>query len=175
MQPPAATDMKTGLYAAACAWILALAVESAGAQTTTITVATFPDLDRAAKAALPRWKQQYPQVDVKIVSLQYSDHHTAMTTALATGSGLPDVMAIDFRFIGQVRRQSGGFDDLLKPSRTMPRPLLAVASCAFTYPAGDEPAKGQLVGAAGRHRPPGTLLYRHGPGANSAGLSQKPT
>ena len=49
--------------------VVALAVGDAAAGTT-ITVATFPDLDRAAKAALPRWHAAHPDVDVKIVSLQ---------------------------------------------------------------------------------------------------------
>src|SRR5579864_3570277 len=92
----------------------ALCAMGASRATTTITLATFPDLDRAARAALPRWHQAHPDVDVKIVSLQYADHHTAMTTALATGSGLPDVMAIDFKFIGKFAG-SGGFEDLNKP------------------------------------------------------------
>ncbi|MBI3367112.1 MAG: extracellular solute-binding protein, partial [Burkholderiales bacterium] len=93
--------------------VCGLAPPAAQAQKTTLTVATFPDLDRAAKAALPRWNQLHPDVAVKIVSLQYPDHHTAMTTALATGSGLPDVMAVDFRFIGKLA-EAGGLEDLLK-------------------------------------------------------------
>ena len=98
------------------ALVLAATVLAGGhaAATTTITVATFPDLDRAAKAALPRWHAAHPDIDVRIVSLQYADHHTAMTTALATGSGLPDVMAVDFKFIGKFAG-SGGFEDLNKP------------------------------------------------------------
>ena len=40
----------------------------------------------------PRWHALHPDIDVRILSLQYADHHNAMTTALATGSGLPDVM-----------------------------------------------------------------------------------
>ena len=98
----------------ALALVAAALAAGHAAAATTITVATFPDLDRAAKAALPRWHAAHPDIDVKIVSLQYADHHTAMTTALATGSGLPDVMAIDFKFIGKFAG-SGGFEDLNKP------------------------------------------------------------
>ena len=96
--------------------LVAAALSGSGASmaATTITLATFPDLDRAARAALPRWHAAHPDIDVKIVSLQYADHHNAMTTALATGSGLPDVMAIDFKFIGKFTG-SGGFEDLYKP------------------------------------------------------------
>ena len=92
----------------------ALAAAAAQAGKSTLIVATFPDLDRAAKAAAATWAQRYPQVALKIVSLQYADHHTAMTTALATGSGLPDVMALDFRFIGKFAA-SGGLQDLAQP------------------------------------------------------------
>ena len=54
---------------------LALAAAALGpvpahAEAVTITVATFPDLDRAAKAALPRWNKAHPDVAVKIVSLR---------------------------------------------------------------------------------------------------------
>jgi multiple sugar transport system substrate-binding protein len=132
----------------------ALAAASASA-TTTITVATFPDLDRAAKAALPRWHQAHPDVDVKIVSLQYADHHTAMTTALATGSGLPDVMAIDFKFIGKFA-SSGGFEDLNKPpynAGTLRSQFVGYTFAQATNAAGELAALPADIG-------PGTLLYR---------------
>ena len=132
----------------------ALAAASASA-TTTITVATFPDLDRAAKAALPRWHQAHPDVDVKIVSLQYADHHTAMTTALATGSGLPDVMAIDFKFIGKFAG-SGGFEDLNKPpydAGTLRSQFVGYTFAQATNAAGELAALPADIG-------PGTLLYR---------------
>jgi multiple sugar transport system substrate-binding protein len=122
---------------------------------TTITLATFPDLDRAAKAALPRWHAAHPDIDVKIVSLQYADHHNAMTTALATGSGLPDVMAIDFKFIGKFIG-SRGFEDLNQP------PYDAGALRAQFVPytlAQATNAKGEL-GALPADIGPGTFLYR---------------
>src|SRR5215831_7816636 len=93
---------------------IGLGCACAQAERITLTVATFPDLDRAAKAAAPAWAKLHPDVELKIVSLQYPDHHTAMTTALATGSGLPDVMAVDFRYIGKFK-ESGGLEDLFQP------------------------------------------------------------
>jgi multiple sugar transport system substrate-binding protein len=139
------------LALAAAAWAALPAAMAA----TTITVATFPDLDRAAKAALPRWHAAHPDVEVKIVSLQYADHHTAMTTALATGSGLPDVMAIDFKFIGKFAG-SGGFEDLNKPPYNAGalRPLFVGYTFAqATNAAGELAALPADIG-------PGTLLYR---------------
>ena len=135
---------------------VAVAVGAAhAAATTTITVATFPDLDRAAKAALPRWHAAHPDVDVKIVSLQYADHHTAMTTALATGSGLPDVMAIDFKFIGKFAG-SGGFEDLNKPpygAGALRSQFVGYTFTQATNAAGELAALPADIG-------PGTLLYR---------------
>ena len=125
------------------------------AAATTITVATFPDLDRAARAALPRWRQAHPDVDVQIVSLQYADHHSAMTTALATGSGLPDVMAIDFKFIGKFAG-SGGFEDLNKPpygAAALRSQFVGYTFAQATNAAGELAALPADIG-------PGTLLYR---------------
>jgi multiple sugar transport system substrate-binding protein len=135
--------------------MLGLAVTAAGAQKVTVTVATFPDLDRAAKAAVPRWNKLHPQIEIKIVSLQYADHHTAMTTALATGSGLPDVMALDFRFIGKFA-ESGAFEDLLRPPFDAGpwRDKLV----RYTVPQGTN-SKGEWVGMPADIGP-GTLLYR---------------
>ena len=133
---------------------LALAATAASAATT-ITVATFPDLDRAAKAALPRWHALHPDIDVKIVSLQYADHHTAMTTALATGSGLPDVMAIDFKFIGKFAG-SRGFEDLYKPPYDAG--ALRGQFVGYTFAQATN-AQGELA-ALPADIGPGTLLYR---------------
>ena len=52
-----------------------------------------------AKAALPIWQQLHPDVEVRIVSRQYADHHTAMTTALSTSVLLPDAMALESSLI----------------------------------------------------------------------------
>ena len=132
----------------------ALTATGAGAATT-ITLATFPDLDRAARAALPRWHAAHPDIDVKIVSRQYVDHHDAMTTALATGSGLPDVMAIDFKFIGKFTG-SGGFEDLVQPPYGAG--ALRAAFVPFTLAQATN-AKGELS-ALPADIGPGTFLYR---------------
>lgn len=122
---------------------------------TTITVASFPDLDRAAKAAVPRWAKVHPQIEIKIASLQYPDHHTAMTTTLATGSGVPDVMAVDLRFIGKFA-EAGGFEDLLKAPFDAGK--LRDRFVPYTVPQATN-TKGELV-ALPTDIGPGTLLYR---------------
>lgn len=136
-------------------WLTLACAPAAWAQKTTLTVATFPDLDRAAKAAVEGFQKAHPQVTLKVVSLQYADHHTAMTTALATGSGLPDVMALDFRFIGKFV-ESGGLDDLAQP----PYNALALRDRFVKYTfAQATGSKGNLA-AMPADIGPGTLLYR---------------
>ena len=72
-----------------------------------LRVASFPDLDRGVRAALPAFQRRHPGVQVRITALGVSDHHTAMTTALATGANLPDLMAIDVDYIGRLSRSAG--------------------------------------------------------------------
>ena len=78
---------------------------------TTLTVAAYPAVDEIVKAALPAWQKKHPNVQVKVVGREYADHHTAMTTALAASSGLPDVMTIEYGYLGRFA-QSGGLDNL---------------------------------------------------------------
>lgn len=93
----------------------ALLLGSAWAQAaTTLTVASFPSFDESVKLAIPAYKKLRPDVEIKLVSLPYADHHTAMTTALATGAGLPDVMALEISYLGRFA-ESKGLDDLSKP------------------------------------------------------------
>lgn len=78
---------------------------------TVLTVAAYPAVDEIIKAALPEWQKKHPQVQVKVVGREYADHHTAMTTALAASSGLPDVMTIEYGYLGRFS-QSGGLENL---------------------------------------------------------------
>ncbi|WP_026234814.1 ABC transporter substrate-binding protein [Calidithermus timidus] len=84
------------------------------AQKKVITVGIFPNLDDAIKAQLPGFNKLYPNIEVKLVTLQYADHHNALTTALATGQGLHDVEAIEIGFVGRFA-EGQGFEDLNKP------------------------------------------------------------
>ena len=152
--------VKTLLAALACAGAVlaggpAQAQPQQPAPRSRLTVATFPDLDRAARAAAPTWAKLHPEVELKIVSMQYADHHLAMTTALATGSGLPDVMAIDLRYIGKFAA-SGGFVDLNQPpfeARALREQFVRYALVQGQGPRGEQLAMPCDIG-------PGTLLYR---------------
>jgi multiple sugar transport system substrate-binding protein len=121
----------------------------------TLTVAAFPAVDAIVKAAIPAWKRLHPDVDVVVTSRQYGDHHTAMTTALSTAVGLPDVMALEASYVGRFS-QGRGLDDLLQP------PYSADALRSRFVPYAYEQAinrRGELV-ALPTDIGPGTLLYR---------------
>ena len=132
-----------------------LAASSAYAATTTITVASFPDLDRSAKAAIEGFKKVNPNIEVKVVSLAYGDHHNAMTTALATGANLPDVMAVDFGFIGKFS-ESGGLEDLAKAPYNGMQYKSKVSSFSYPQAMSDKGALAAIPCDIG----PGTLFYR---------------
>lgn len=132
-----------------------IAAAQARAAPVTITVASFPDLDRAAKSAIPLWNKLHPEIGVKLVSLQINDHHNAMTTALAAGSHLPDVMAIDFSYIGKFA-ESKGLEDL----NSMPYGAQQYRSkfVAYTYAQATN-SNGNLA-AMPTDIGPGCLFYR---------------
>lgn len=91
-----------------------LGLSTPAAAQTVLTVAAYPAVDDIVRAALPAWKQKHPQVEVKVVVRDFSDHHTAMTTALSASSGLPDVMTVEYGYLGRFA-QSGGLEDLSQP------------------------------------------------------------
>ncbi|MEF2277480.1 extracellular solute-binding protein [Deinococcus sp. YIM 134068] len=77
----------------------------------TLTVAVFPSLDSSVKASLAAWNRKYPNVTVKLQTQEFADHHNAMTTALATRQGLPDVMALEVGYVGKFA-DGQGLEDL---------------------------------------------------------------
>ena len=131
-----------------------LATASVQAETT-ITVASFPDLDRSAKSAIEGFKKLNPGIEIKVVTLSYGDHHNAMTTALATGANLPDVMAVDMGFIGKFA-ESGGLEDLAKAPYNGMQYKSKISS--FSYPQAMS-STGALA-AIPCDIGPGTMLYR---------------
>ncbi len=122
---------------------------------TTLTVAAFPAVDEIVRSALPAWRELHPNVDVKVVSREVNDHHTAMTTALSTAKGLPDVMALEIGYLGRFA-QGTGLEDLAKPPYELARDRGRFVAYAFDQamtPAGAVLAVPTDIG-------PGTLLYR---------------
>ncbi|HEX4858937.1 MAG TPA: extracellular solute-binding protein [Usitatibacteraceae bacterium] len=120
-----------------------------------LTVATFPLLDEIVKAALPVWQQKHPDVEIQIVSRQYADHHTAMTTALSTSVRLPDVMALESSFVGRFS-QGGGLEDLAQEPYRVDRFRSRLVAYAYDQAVNRRGAVVAMPTDIG----PGTLLYR---------------
>jgi multiple sugar transport system substrate-binding protein len=120
-----------------------------------LTAASFPDLDRALRGALPAWQAVAGRPAVRVASLSTADHHTAMMTAMAAGSNLPDLMAIDIDYIGKFAA-SGGLTDLSRPpfdALAHREQLPAFALAAATNRRGELAALPVDIG-------PGALFYR---------------
>ncbi|MFZ2989495.1 ABC transporter substrate-binding protein [Ideonella sp.] len=135
--------------------------QTASAQSTTpaapvvLTVAAYPAIDQIIKAALPAWRQRHPEVEVKIVSREFVDHHTAMTTALSTGVHLPDLMTLEVGYVGRFA-QGGGLTDL----RAQPFDINRFAKLWVPYTLAQATGRSGAIVAAPGDIGPGTLLYR---------------
>jgi len=121
----------------------------------TLTVAAFPDLDRSAKIAIESWAASHPQVDVRLTTRAFDDHHTAMTTAIATGANLPDVMAVDMDYLGKFT-QAGGLEDLDAPAYD----ARAAAPRLARFTQGPATGLGGHLRALPADIGPGALFYR---------------
>ncbi len=149
---------KSRCFGSGSAWaglgLFVLLLSGAQAQQT-LTVAAFPAVDEIVRAAIPQWKRSHPTVDIKVVSRQFSDHHTAMTTALSTSFYLPDVMALEVGFVGRFA-QGGGLEDLSREPYGIKKFQSRFVPYAFQQATS---RKGAVV-AAPSDIGPGTLLYR---------------
>ncbi|GGJ68863.1 extracellular solute-binding protein [Deinococcus aquiradiocola] len=106
--------MKNALLSLSLSLLAAATLSTSHAQAkVTLTVGVFPDLDSVVKAAIPGFNKKFPNIEIKINSLAYGDHHNALTTALATGSGANDVEAIDFGYVAKFA-EGGGLVDISK-------------------------------------------------------------
>ncbi len=129
---------------------------NAHAERKVLTVAAYPSVDEIIKTALVEWKKQHPDVDVKVIGREYADHHTAMTTALATATSLPDVMTIEYGYLGRFA-QSGGLMDLSQaPYRANE---VAKKFVPFAVAQAHTQAQGQI--AIPTDIGPGAMFYRN--------------
>ena len=132
-----------------------MSISMALAQKTSITVAAFPAVDEIVKASIHDWQKKNPNVEVKVISRDYADHHTAMTTTLATSTGLPDVMTIEYGYLGRFA-QSGGLEDLDKAPYQMGR--YATKLVPYAVAQGRTASHGQV--AVPTDIGPGAMFYR---------------
>ncbi|MDC8770027.1 extracellular solute-binding protein [Roseateles albus] len=135
--------------------LLSLALPLSAAAQQVLVVAAYPAVDEIVRAALPAWQRLHPNVEVKVVSRQFADHHTAMTTALSTAVYLPDVMALEVGYLG---RFSPGFglEDLTRPPYEIARFKSRFVPYAYQQASN---RRGEVV-AVPTDIGPGTLLYR---------------
>ena len=134
---------------------VALAPSLRAAPARTLTVAAFPLVDQILRDAAPSWARRHPDVALDVVTRQYDDHHTAMTTALSTSVYLPDVMALESSYVGKFSN-GGGLSDLLQPRYDIGRYRDRYVAYAYDQAIN---RKGQVV-AAPTDIGPGTMLYR---------------
>ncbi|MEP6504068.1 MAG: extracellular solute-binding protein [Betaproteobacteria bacterium] len=127
----------------------------AAAARTTLFVAAFPDLDRSVKIAIEAWAVSHPEVEIRLTTRAYADHHTAMTTAVATGANLPDVMALDMDYLGKFT-QAAGLDDL----EAAPYDAAAIATRLAHFTLGPATGFGGKLRALPADVGPGALFYR---------------
>ena len=122
---------------------------------TTVTVAAYPLIDEIVRAALPRWRAQHPDVEVRVISRAYGDHHTAMTTALSTSVHLPDVMALEASYLGRFSLGEG-LEELSRAPYELERFASRFVPYAFEQTRNRRGARVAVPTDIG----PGTLLYR---------------
>lgn len=137
------------------AWSGVLVVPALAQTREVLTIAAFPLMDKIAEAAIPAWQAMHPDVELRILMRQYTDHHTAMTTALSTAVGLPDVMALESSFVGRFA-QGGGLEDLRQP----PFGIETFRPRLVPYAYDQAIARSGAVVAVPADIGPGTMLYR---------------
>ena len=157
--------MKTNKRACRHAWpgywlvllgMLGLLLAQRAAAQQVLVVAAYPAVDEIVRAALPAWQRLHPNVEVKVVSRQFADHHTAMTTALSTAVYLPDVMALEVGYLGRFS-PGYGLEDLTRPPYGIARFKTRFVPYAYQQASN---RRGEVV-AVPTDIGPGTLLYRH--------------
>jgi len=104
---------KLMLCALAVTMLFALAAGATAQGTKTkLVVAGWPAGDVAMKAIIPEFNKKFPDVEVVLNFMATADHHQQLQTAVAAGSGAPDVAMIEQGWIGKFR-DSSGFENLL--------------------------------------------------------------
>ncbi|MBS3933601.1 MAG: extracellular solute-binding protein [Truepera sp.] len=93
---------------------LLLIMGLAWAQTTKISIGLFEPLNEHVVRVLPKFNELHPEIEVEVRTLGFMDHHNTLVTALATGSGAADVVAVEIGFIARFVAE-GGLVDLAQP------------------------------------------------------------
>ena len=146
---------RRALLAVSAALVSACSGESNEYAAEVLTVAAYPQIDEIVRRASASWESRNPGVRVNVLTRPYADHHTAMTTALSTTSGLPDVMALESSFVGRFSH-GRGLQDLGLPA--FGALDLRDRFVPFAFEQGIN-QRGEVI-ALPTDIGPGTLLYR---------------
>lgn len=122
---------------------------------TKIVVGAFPNLDAAIKAVLPAFEQAHPDIAVELQVLGYEDYHNALLTALAAGSGAPDVAALEIGYVARYVAR-GGLTDLTQA----PFHVRELTPLWVPYAVGQVTTTDGRIVAVPTDIAPGTLFYR---------------
>ena len=79
---------------------------------TKIVVGGWPSGDTAFKAIIPEFNKKFPNIEVELNFMKTSDHHQQLSTAIAAGTGAPDVAMLEQAWIGRYK-DAGGLENLL--------------------------------------------------------------
>ena len=71
-----------------------------------IEVAAFPAIDAVIKAVAIDSAVRSSLGEINVTSREFSDHHTALVTAMAGGSHIPDLVAIELSYLGRFMHSS---------------------------------------------------------------------
>ncbi len=79
----------------------------------TVQLAVFAPLDKTAKRIIPAFKEKFPNIDIKLKSQGFDEHHTQLQASLAAGEGIPDLAFVEIDYVGALGG-GGGFVNLLE-------------------------------------------------------------
>lgn len=126
--------MRTGFKLAlvllvSCMLIYAAKPKAYRGEKVTLEVHLFQPHDQTVKALLPDFNKKYPNIEVKVKSQAFNEHHTALQTIIAAKTEVPDVAFVEIQFVGPMG-SGGGFDNLFqKPFKAQQyEKVMAVAS-----------------------------------------------
>lgn len=121
-----------------------------------VTIAVYPDLDSVIKAVEADFEKANPDIDLRLNQpLGHGEHHTALTTSLATNKAMADVVAVDVGYIGRFS-EGNALVDLAKPPYNALQYRAAFTPYTYAQAITDD---GRMI-AMPVDIGPGTLYYR---------------
>lgn len=67
----------------------------------TLVVAVYAPLDDLIRSVVPRWRQLHPDVELRVLTRAFEEHHSVTFSALSTASHVPDVLIVEVSRLGR--------------------------------------------------------------------------